>query len=375
MKNRLWLTLIIVLLVTFQGFSQSVIKGRVVDAENGEALEFATVFINNTTFGDITDQNGVFEIAIPSGNHELVISYLGYQTFTFPFNTASSWEFYEFRILPEPIELEESAVSEKRDRQWYRNLAVFKEKFLGYSVNADKCRIKNPEVLILDSETKPGFLIARSKDFLEIQNPNLGYVIRYVLMGFEYEMESGKVSFAGYPYFVSENIPPRKMRRIQKNRDRAYQGSITHLMRSLYQQTTEDEGFELFASDKMQDEANPESGKIMGSELIQKSEDNKVFLTYDKPLYVIYKNEKEEPNYKNLDAREGRAMLNLTGRASATGGYEEYLPQSSMVQMLGKAVQIFENGSYFHPLDIYLEGYMAWEKIADLMPFEYGMDN
>jgi len=365
----------IAMTVLCQSFSQSVVKGRVVDAENGEALPFATVFINNTTFGDITDQNGVFEINIPFGNHELVISYLGYQTFTFPFNTTSLREFYEFRILPEPIELEESAVSEKRDRQWYRNLSIFKEKFLGKSVNADKCKIKNPEVLILDSETKPGFLIARAKDILEIENPNLGYLIRYVLMGFEYEIESGKVSFAGYPYFIGENIPPRKMPRIQKNRERAYKGSITHFMRSIFQETTENDGFELFASDKMKDKSNPETGKILGTELIQKTEDNKVFLTYDKPFYVVYKNEKEEPNYRNLDAREGRAMLNLTGLATATGGYEEILPQSSMIQMLGKAVQIFENGSYFHPLDIYLEGYMAWEKIADLMPFEYGMND
>lgn len=375
MKKGFLLYMVIALTVYSQSLCQSVIKGRVVDAENEEALPFATVFINNTTFGDITDQNGIFEINVPSGNYELVISYIGYQTFTFPISTSSLREFYEFRILPDPIELEESAVTEKRDRQWYRNLAVFNEKFLGRSINAEKCKIKNPEVLILDKESKPGFLIVRAKDILEIENPNLGYRIRYVLMGFEYEIESGKIIFAGYPYFVSENIPPRKMKRIQKNRERAYKGSITHFMRSLYEGNSEDQGFELFASDKMLNTSNPESGKILGNELIQKTADNKVFLTYDKALYLVYKNENEEPNYKNLDAREGRAMVNLTGLATATGGFEEILPQSSKIQMLGKAVQVFENGSYFHPLDIYLEGYMAWEKIADLMPFEYGMEH
>jgi hypothetical protein len=45
------------------------------------------------------------------------------------------------------------------------------------------------------------------------------------------------------------------------------------------------------------------------------------------------------------------------------------------MEMRAKAVQLFENGSYFHPFDLFFEGYMAWEKIGDLLPFDYGRGN
>jgi hypothetical protein len=55
--------------------------------------------------------------------------------------------------------------------------------------------------------------------------------------------------------------------------------------------------------------------------------------------------------------------------------YVSKLPQLSLMHMRAKAVQIFENGSYFHLYDLYFEGYMAWEKVGDLLPFDYGRED
>jgi hypothetical protein len=38
-----------------------------------------------------------------------------------------------------------------------------------------------------------------------------------------------------------------------------------------------------------------------------------------------------------------------------------------------KAIQVFSEGNYYHPLDLQVEGYMGWEKIADLVPLDYGL--
>lgn len=411
---RVFLLIFCLLFNYTEGFGQFRIKGKIVDAETGKALEFATVFINNSTFGDITDQNGEFEISIPPGNYDLVISYMGYQPFSFAFTTDALREFYKFRILSEPIDLDETQVSEKRDRIWYRNLDTFIENFLGNSINSQKCKILNPEVLILDSESEKGILKANAREILEIQNPNLGYNLKYVLTGFEYNEENGKVAFAGYPYFVSEDLAPRRLARMGKNRERAFHGSNTHLMRSLYAGTAEEEGFELFSVDQIPNPERPDDDQIQkamtileetktflvrdslkreiakaelpkfidaisekpldGMEIIQKTSDGKVFLTYNKPFYVVFKNEVEEPNYKTLKSRNVKSKINTIGMGMvASGGTEESLPQTTRIHMLSKAVQIFENGSYYHPFDLYLEGYMAWEKIGDLMPFDYKM--
>jgi hypothetical protein len=384
---------------------QFILKGKVVDAESFQPLEFATAFINNSTFGDITDGNGDFQIDIPSGNYELVISYLGYQTFSFPFNTANLRESYEFRILPEPLELEETQVSEKRDKTWYNNLKIFQEYFLGTSINGIRCRILNPEILILDNETDKNVLKARSKGILEIENPNLGYTVKYVLEGFELNLQNKVSRFAGYPYFIEEKLQKRRLEKVEKERERAYHGSIIHFIRSLFHDSMEENGFVVNRSELLPNPDRPSDKEIQEAiaklsentsflekqnlnniiqkqslpkdmesfsdellsrnELIEKARNGFVFITYDQPFFVNYILEKEEPAYHESLVKQSYQILAVQ---TASLNY-----QFSKIQMTGKALRIFEDGSYFHPYDLYIEGYMAWERIGDMMPFNYGM--
>jgi len=406
-----WLFCLLFFLSSAYSFGQYSLKGRVVDAETLEPLLFATVFISNSSIGTSTNKSGEFELTIPEGNHELVISYIGFQTFTYAISTKVLRPFYEFRILHETFELEESEIKEKRDKAWYDNLNKFKTLFLGTSTNATNCEIKNPEVLILDGETIPGRLTARAKDILEIENPNLGYIIKYVLTGFEYDKEQGQVTYAGYPYFQEENLPKRREKKVFENREKAYRGSVMHFMRSLYKDELEASGFKIFSTqrvpnptsqkqassetirpeDDSKDESNASNQKrsvgfyamdsldvpfnepFDPSNLIQKTADGKVFITYNKPVYINFSREIEESSFFPYSLRN----LNFTIRnlGSESGESEEKRPgQLSILLLRAKAVQVFENGSYFHPFDLFLQGYMAWEKIGDQMPLDYGME-
>lgn len=64
------------------GFSQEkfTISGTLKDANNGETLLGATIFLKNTTRGTITNQYGFYSLTAPQGNYTLVVSYLGYKT-------------------------------------------------------------------------------------------------------------------------------------------------------------------------------------------------------------------------------------------------------------------------------------------------------
>lgn len=402
--------LLVFLLPPTKAFSQYVIQGKVLDAETLVPVEFAIVFVNNSTFGDVSDSEGHFSINIPPGNHELVISFMGYQTFKYDFSTQNLMQSYEFRILPEPIDLEETEVSIKRDRTWYRNLDVFEVHFLGQSINAERCKILNPEVLVLDAESEKGKLKARARETVLIENPNLGYTIQYVLEGFELDLESGISRFAGYPYFIEEDVPRRRQRSLQKNRERAFNGSIAHFIRSLYLGKVEEEGYELYAieripnpeltSEEMADMAQQELRKslnplvrdslkniirrkdlaqeieqvtetrLYGKDLVEVSRNGLTFLTYDKPFYLIYKEEVEEVAFIKSSIDKDAQMF-TSGVAVETDVSNS--AQRSSIRMLGNAVQLFENGSYFHPYDLMIEGYMAWEKVGDLMPFNYSL--
>lgn len=59
-------------------FAQQTVSGRVVDAENGEALIGATILEKGTTNGAITNLDGGFTLSVPQGA-TLSISFIGYE--------------------------------------------------------------------------------------------------------------------------------------------------------------------------------------------------------------------------------------------------------------------------------------------------------
>lgn len=61
------------------------IRGRIVDSNTGAPIEFASIFLENTTIGNTTDSLGHFRInRVPVGRYNIRISYLGYKTNIIP---------------------------------------------------------------------------------------------------------------------------------------------------------------------------------------------------------------------------------------------------------------------------------------------------
>lgn len=57
------------------------ISGQLIDAETGQGLKFAHVFIGHTTIGVSSDVNGDFIIeGVPPGEFDLVASFVGYES-------------------------------------------------------------------------------------------------------------------------------------------------------------------------------------------------------------------------------------------------------------------------------------------------------
>lgn len=82
-------TLLIVLMVGFAatGWSQSSVSGVVTDSEQ-TPIPGASVIINNTSKGVVTDFDGVYKIDVEKGD-ELVFSYLGYENVVLVYNGQS----------------------------------------------------------------------------------------------------------------------------------------------------------------------------------------------------------------------------------------------------------------------------------------------
>ena len=81
-KNILVLTAFLVLGNLIASAQQSELSGKVLDAANGQAVEFANLGITGTFKGDATDQDGIFSIRINDELHhsKLRVSAVGYET-------------------------------------------------------------------------------------------------------------------------------------------------------------------------------------------------------------------------------------------------------------------------------------------------------
>ena len=82
MKKRLTLTLASLFFAVVGVFAQMQVKGTVVSQEDGEPIVGASVIIDGTSQGTVTDVNGVFTLSVPSSGAALRISYLGMQSIT-----------------------------------------------------------------------------------------------------------------------------------------------------------------------------------------------------------------------------------------------------------------------------------------------------
>jgi hypothetical protein len=72
------------LLLSFSGYTQKVLRGVVTDAGTKEPLPFCSVVLKRTEQGFISNEDGVYNISVPSEKDSLVFSYLGYTTQVIP---------------------------------------------------------------------------------------------------------------------------------------------------------------------------------------------------------------------------------------------------------------------------------------------------
>ena len=76
---------ILITLFSFQSYAQELkIRGRVIDQQTEEPISFATVAVIGGKQSTHTDDNGVFNLTLPSNNVQVRVSYVGYQSEILP---------------------------------------------------------------------------------------------------------------------------------------------------------------------------------------------------------------------------------------------------------------------------------------------------
>lgn len=94
------------LLPTMSSFAQSVVRGHVTDASSGEPLIGASVVVNGSSKGTVTDVEGSFSLEI-TGRKTLVVSYVGYLSQEV---TATAGKTINIRLEPDSKTVDEVVV-------------------------------------------------------------------------------------------------------------------------------------------------------------------------------------------------------------------------------------------------------------------------
>ena len=208
------------------------LTGTVVDAETGEPLAEANVFIAGSMIGTATDAAGRFRLdRVPPGAHRLYVSMIGYEPASQDtlLRKAQTYDF-AFRLTPIVIEMGEVTVNAKEARRWQRRLIKFQRLFLGESDNAALTKIINPEVLSFESNW--GRFSASASRPLIIENRALGYRIQYFLK--EFIRSGNTIKYDGEPLY--EPLEPENEEQAAlwaTNRRKAFFGSFRHYMLAL----------------------------------------------------------------------------------------------------------------------------------------------
>jgi hypothetical protein len=231
------------------------ISGKVVGKDSKSPIARASVFLNNSSFGTTSKDNGTFALNnLRPGQYTLVVTAIGYQDYTKTLLVGDETINIDVELSTKSIELREVTISTSTKADWRRNFEQFKTEFIGADANAKDCEIINPDVLNFTYRKSKQVLEAYADDFLIVENRALGYRVKFLVKDFKSDHISGIISYSGQRLFEELPAKEAQKKKWRVKRDEAYYGSAMHFYRSLYKDKLDQEGFEIY---KIHRELNP----------------------------------------------------------------------------------------------------------------------
>jgi hypothetical protein len=375
--------------------AQGRITGVVQDSATHEPLAFASVFLANTTLGATTTEQGTFVFErVPKGTYDIVGSYVGYRLAkqSITVTAGATAPAVTLRLTSSGPQLGEVVVH--ADSHQEDNYRKFIDLFVGRTAFSKQCRITNAEDVDVAFNDTTKTLTATTDKYVQVENKALGYRLKYFGMSFQYNETSDAVSYEGQTVF--EEMKPKdenQRRQWAANRLAAYNGSLTHFLKSVYDNQVKENDFlaqqvrlvvplraaraeaalrkkktpftaaeldSLRAWSELPPTAqlNPAARPI--DSLRRVAADGRVFLRFTDELQVVYFGEAPDPAYP--------------GPMSPIGPAEKTMPakrQVSRLSLLAPETELNPNGTLENPFDVGRGEYWGFQRIGELLPLDY----
>lgn len=385
------------LLLPWLAKAQTTVRGIVRDSLTQKPLPFASVFLANTTLGGTTNEQGQFVLAnVPPGTYDIVASYVGYRLAKQPLAVGTTPQQLTLTLAPETNQLAEVVVRARRHTNRPADYQRFAQLLLGRTSFSQQCRIRNPQAVVVDYETKTKQLTASTIDFLEIENQALGYRLKYYGLHFAADFTHQVVQFYGQPVF--EELTPHNAHQRQRwaaNRATAYHGSLTHFLKSVFDNQVATEGF---VARKVRIVPNPPFARADSlrqqllrrrrqSALTAAEQDSLVRWAKVMPsLLLLYTTPRPIDSLRRVTA-DGRVFLRFSDCLQVTylrevpdplypGPPDETVApgpaqQVSRLQLLQREAELQPNGQLLDPMALFTENYWGFEKMGEFLPVNY----
>ncbi|MEI7983506.1 MAG: carboxypeptidase-like regulatory domain-containing protein, partial [Bacteroidota bacterium] len=142
------------------GQQLTVVKGKLTDGSNSDAVPFANISIKGKTAATFSDENGNFKLELVKGDHVIVVSCIGYEKLEKPINITGDNKpiTLNIKINPTVQELNTVVVSgsryEQKVEESIATIEVLKAKNIQASnpVSIDQAINTIPGIAIVDNE-------------------------------------------------------------------------------------------------------------------------------------------------------------------------------------------------------------------------------
>ncbi len=169
MKIKIVLTLLLITAVHFGSWAFETnskprlvtIQGVVVSAEDGSPISYATIYIDGTNLGTLTNDKGYYRMRLPHGEHKIVVTYIGFKEYSFlANNTTRSDEgkdiTVDVKLIPSTTAIDDVVVEGKSQsrqlmEQGFALSSIDTQKAMLSTISTDELLNRAPGVTIRQS--------------------------------------------------------------------------------------------------------------------------------------------------------------------------------------------------------------------------------
>lgn len=227
--------LLFLFLFPFSFSIAQMIQGTVVnDAE--QKISNVSIYIDGTKIGTTSKEDGSFSLNLPSKNiGNIIFQKEDYETFATPVSEVLNKKLKV--VLLKTNTIEEVTIIPFTEEAYKNHIRYFLNTFIGN--DQENVKIKNQRSLKFAYDKKNKILKVKAPKTLIIENKNLGYEIEYNLISFSADFNSNMVNYTGTSFFRET----KNSNKVKLNRMNAYDGSMLHFFRSIYNNTISEDKF------------------------------------------------------------------------------------------------------------------------------------